>query len=247
MLDPADAPVRRREAARRHRADRHRAASRARATASPRAWKSWISSTARLTDASRRRARRTAWRCCGSARSAPPLLRCRRSIGWPILYASWVEARKTTVWWNEVGAHWMLSLDALNELARAPSRRRRRPTPSPGPTVENGLGGECEGLPAVLRRAREPARGRIPAPPSERPARRRRREPRSARRPRSGSTRIDKPDAFTPDKDCERAERVADAAPRRRCGHEGGGCASTTLEKLDRDGEDAAAVTSRRR
>ena len=142
-----------------------------------------------------------AWRCCGFARSARPRRRCRRSIGWPIRYASWVEARKTTVWWDEVGAHWMLSLDALKEL-----HERHRTTSSADAIawsmVENGLGGECEGyLPCYVERTNMLEGEYL------------RRHPNGKRVDDAVRgigkttalwlTRIDKPDAFSADKDCE--------------------------------------------
>ena len=145
-------------------------------------------------------------------------------------YASWVEARKTSVWWDEVGAHWMLSLDALKEL-----HERHRTTSSADPIawamVENGLGGECEGyLPCYVERTNMLEGEYL------------RRHPNGKRVDDAVSgigkaaafwlTRLDKPDAFSPDKDCDEMKesltplRAAIAATK-------AADRDTTLEKLD--------------
>ena len=145
-------------------------------------------------------------------------------------YASWVEARKTTVWWDEVGAHWMLSLDALKEL-----HERHRTTSSADAIawsmVENGVGGECEGyLPCYVERTNMLEGEYL------------RRHPNGKRVDDAVRgigktaafwlTRLDKPDAFSPEKDCDEMKesltplRAAIAATK-------AADRDTTLEKLD--------------
>jgi hypothetical protein len=115
-------------------------------------------------------------------------------------HASWVEAHKSAVWWNEVGANWMLSGEALADL-----HQRHRASSSADAiawaAVENGLGGECEGyLPCYVERGNLLQGEYL------------RRHPNGKRAGEAVSdigklaelwlTRIDKPDAFSADKDC---------------------------------------------
>lgn len=144
--------------------------------------------------------------------------------------AAWVEAQKSVVWWNEVGANWMLSLEALQEL-----HKQHRTTSSADAIawsmVENGLGGECEGyLPCYVERANLLEGEYLRRHPNGR-----RVDDAVAGVEKATAfwlTRLDKPDAFAPDKDCEELKesltplRAAIAATK-ATGRD------ATLEKLD--------------
>jgi hypothetical protein len=144
--------------------------------------------------------------------------------------AAWVEAQKSAVWWNEVGANWMLSLDALQEL-----HQQHRTTSSADAIawsmVENGLGGECEGyLPCYVERANLLEGEYLRRHPNGR-----RVDDAVAAVEKATAfwlTRIDKPDSFSPDKDCDELKESllplrAAVAATKASGRE------TTLEKLD--------------
>jgi hypothetical protein len=115
--------------------------------------------------------------------------------------AAWVESQKSAVWWNEVGANWLLSLDKLQEL-----HQEHRTTSSADAIawsmVENGLGGECEGyLPCYVERANLLEGEYLRRHPNGR-----RVDDAVAMVEKATAfwlTRLDKPDAFSPDKDCE--------------------------------------------
>lgn len=153
-------------------------------------------------------------------------------------HGDWVEARQSSMWWNEVGANWMLSHEALREL-----HARHRDTSSADPIawaiVENGLGGECEGyLPCYVERTavlqgeyltRHPNGKRVDEAVSA-----------IGKSASFWLTRVDKPDSFTAEKDCGeltkwltplRAAVASTTATERE----------TTLETLDRLGKTCGA------
>jgi hypothetical protein len=115
-------------------------------------------------------------------------------------YASFIDARKSALWWNEVGANWLLAQDALSEL-----HTRHRDTSSADEiawsAVGAGLGGECEGyLPCYVERTsllqgeylRRHSNGRhVDDAVSD-----------VGRTAASWLPLLSRPDAFSPEKDC---------------------------------------------
>jgi hypothetical protein len=146
-------------------------------------------------------------------------------------HADWIEARTSALWWNEVGANWMITADTFRDL-----HQRHRDTSSADDiawaAVETGLGGECEGyLPCYVERAnllegeylRRHPNGRRAGDAVER----------IGKAAAFWLTRIDRPDAFTPDKDC--AEMTKALAPiRAAVAATTAAERQTTIEKLDR-------------